>query len=118
MQEGKAITVGKGTPFWGSFLGEFPEILEFIGMSDDPTNENFTYGVQDILDETKSLEFQERWNGEYFESYSSQNLANIQDAHIQIIVVDKISNIGYSFYIYHGSDSILNNWSNDIWDET
>lgn len=45
--------------------------------------------------------------GEAFETYSAQNMETLQNAYIYVTVTEKISGIGYGFYIYHGSKSFM-----------
>lgn len=63
-----------GTPFTGSFLGSFPNILKTLGMSDKPEDEGmFSFGVKDILDTHKQGVYMTTWNNGYDEKYSNIN---------------------------------------------
>lgn len=91
-----------GTPFLGSFLGQFPGILNMIDMSADPTNINFTYGVRDILDSEKQQELKEKWNAEYDEKYS----------HINFCAVVGITTLGGIAYILE-NDTHYTSWGSN-----
>ena len=69
------ITIG--TPFHGAALGEIDGALELLGMSADRTNDGFSYGVEDILDEEIFTSYRNKWNSEYEQKYSNINFVAI-----------------------------------------
>lgn len=72
------ITVGGALE--GSTLGLFPEALNLVKMSADRSNENFTYGIEDILNPEVYNSYKNQWNDGYEEKYSHINFCAVGGA--------------------------------------
>ena len=94
------ITIG--TPFSGSNFGESELILNFVGMSADRNNELFTYGVEDIMNESLQEQYRQRWNEGYAQKYS----------HINFCAISGSTTLGGIAHIFTNDRSANSPWSN------
>lgn len=94
-----------GTPFEGSFFGQSESILSFLGMSADRSSDDFSFGVEDILNPQVYEGYMNRWNEGYDEKYS----------HINFHAIAGITTLRGAAYIFENDNYYDDDYHTNFW---